>query len=115
MPRSQWEVHSFGDATQDAADTATAQAQHQAAIDAYNARQVGDQAAYAAAIQRLYALGYTNAASATQADLLTIANSAGGAGALASVETFLKVGLGLFGLYLVLQLVRAVRGGRAHG
>lgn len=110
----QWEVRSFGDAAQDAADTATAQAQHQAALDAYNARLAGDQAAYAAAIQRLYALGYTNAGNATQQDLLNIAASAGGAGALASVESLVKIGLGLFGLYVVLQLVRAVRGGR-HG
>lgn len=108
----QWEVHSFGDAAQDAADTATAQAQHQAALDAYNARQAGDFAAYSAAVQRLYALGITNAANASQQDLLNLANQVAVGGTLASVEAVAKVVVLIFGAYLAVEVVKALKGGR---
>lgn len=106
------EVHSFGDAAQDAADTATAQAQHAAAIAAYNARQAGDLAGYQAAIQQLYTLGIQNAGDASQQDLLNIAASAGGVSTLATVEHLATLGLVLFGAYVALQLVRSLTAGR---
>lgn len=103
------EVHSYyGDVAQDQADTATARAQHQAALDAYAARQRGDTAAYAAAIQRLYGLGIQNAASASQQDLLAIANSAAGNSTLQNIEALAKIGAVLLAVYLGVQLVKAL-------
>lgn len=108
----QWEVHSFGDAAQDAADTATAQQQHALALDAYQARQVGDFARYAADIQQLEALGVHNASTATQQDLLDLANQAAVGGTFATIETVAKVVVLIFAAYLGLEVVKALKGGR---
>jgi len=65
----------IGDAAQDAADTATAQQQHALALQAYQAKQAGDFATYAQAIQGLYALGIHNVSDANLADMLDIATT----------------------------------------
>lgn len=95
-------------------DTQTAQAQHQAAIDAYNAKQAGDAAGYAAAIQRLYALGYTNAAQMSADDLLDVANSAAPLNFLGSLETLGLWAVGLLGLIVLAPpILRALSRRRA--
>lgn len=99
--------------SQDALDTATAAAQHAAAIAAYNARQAGDQSGYASAIQQLYTLGFTNAAQATDADLLNIANDAAPfslAGLFGTVEEGALIAGGvLLLIWLGPSIVRAIR------
>ena len=95
-------------------DTQTALAQHQAALDAHAALLAGDQAAYAAAIQRLYALGYTNAAAMSADDLLDVANSAAPVNFLGSLEIMGLWAIGILGvIFLGPPIYRAITKRRA--
>lgn len=105
----------LGDA-QASADSATYQAQHQAALDAIAARASGDFTAYSAALSRLFSLGITNATAASDADLQTIADEAALNAAKAGVTGFvgsLTGGVGVALLVLAGLVLWSQRG--AHG
>lgn len=103
----------LGDA-QTAQDTATYQAQHQAALDAIAARNAGDFAAYSQALNTLYSLGIQNASAADNTALQQIANEAAANAAKVSLTGFVGSLTGGVGVVLAVFAAAFLLKGRRN-